>query len=504
MMTLSMHGDINPNFLVLLHNAIMTFSQAGLWHTQQWPGPWGSGVRNQAERAGRREAATLCLSRNLIFEGACFNPTEQKTLGQCSTLSISCYLCCHSGEFGCCTWIFVQEAKLGAKLGAMGLWRVCECGSCLSLLNLLLEANPRARSATQHWASAGSGTSATWGRLSSRQTPETPEEPLGRVGHSSSDTCWGGKPLKGTASSLSREGTFRASSQGQNTSLPRSHRATWTASGSRDVTSLVLAGRATSHVPRARARPAEPQPGQDVPQSSSPCTSHHPFRGSITGHEEGTLLLHAFVTSDLFPPLKHAGAADVSRACVQLLIWNICMSRWFPLPPLGTGAFLSLLYFTVIYRSKFKRAGARVSHPDALPHPHEKLLVSVQLQLLASPPASLISVPLPHLMTNNNELLHSLTDCFISHTHRKTYTHSNIHIHTPLQAIYRLTPEKKLFTSSGDMGGLWPSALPAFKKPPDNFCNNFYQINIKTLVWRAFSFSFVTKTMVCTLQFLAQ
>lgn len=43
--------------------------------------------------------------------------------------------------------------------------------------------------------------------LSSRQTPETSEEPLGRVGHSTSDTCKagpGGKPrghLKGTASS---------------------------------------------------------------------------------------------------------------------------------------------------------------------------------------------------------------------------------------------------------------------------------------------------------------
>lgn len=62
-----------------------------------------------------------------------------------------------------------------------------------------------------------------------------------------------------------------------------------------------------------------------------------------------------------------ASAADVSRACVQLLIGAICMSCWFPLSPLGTGGFLSLLYFILIYRSKFKRAGVRVSHPDALP-----------------------------------------------------------------------------------------------------------------------------------------
>lgn len=57
------------------------------------PGPWGGVVRNQAERAGRRGAAPLGLSRNLISEGVCFNPKEQNTLGYCSTLSIPCYLC---------------------------------------------------------------------------------------------------------------------------------------------------------------------------------------------------------------------------------------------------------------------------------------------------------------------------------------------------------------------------------------------------------------------------
>lgn len=138
-----------------------------------------------------------------------------------------------------------------------------------------------------------------------------------------------------------------------------------------------------------------------------------------------------------------AGPEDVSRACVQLLIRNICMSCWFPLSPLGTGGFLSLLSFMVIYRSKFKRAGARVSHADALPHPGEKLWVSVRLEPLTSPPASLISLPLPCLMTNNNELLHSLSNYFIPHTPRKTVIHSNIPIHTPLHAIYLLTPEEK-------------------------------------------------------------
>lgn len=159
--------------------------------------------------------------------------------------------------------------------------------------------------------------------------------------------------------------------------------------------------------------------------------------------------------------LNVAGPADVSRACVQLLIWNICMSRWFPLSPLGTGGFLSLLYFIVIYRSEFKRAGARVSHPDALIHPREKLLVSVRLQLLASPPAPLISVPLPHL-TNNNELLHSLTNYFISHTRRKTYPYSNIQIQTPLHAIYRLTPEKKLICLLWKYGWVVAFSLTGF------------------------------------------
>lgn len=142
-----------------------------------------------------------------------------------------------------------------------------------------------------------------------------------------------------------------------------------------------------------------------------------------------------------------AGPADVSRACVQLLIQAICMSCWFPLSPLGTRGFLSLLYFILIYRSKFKRAGVRVSHSDALPRPGEKLLVSVQLQLLTSPSASSISVSLSHLMTNNNELSHSLTNYFISHICRKTYTHSNIHIYTPLRVIYWLTPGEKTLST---------------------------------------------------------
>lgn len=56
------------------------------------PGPWGSAVRNQAERASRRGAAPLGLSKNLIAEGVCFNPKEQNTLVYCSTLNIPCYL----------------------------------------------------------------------------------------------------------------------------------------------------------------------------------------------------------------------------------------------------------------------------------------------------------------------------------------------------------------------------------------------------------------------------
>lgn len=144
------------------------------------------------------------------------------------------------------------------------------------------------------------------------------------------------------------------------------------------------------------------------------------------------LLYTCFRPWNLSLLLNAAAPADVSRVCVQLLIWNICMGGWFP--P-GSAAersiFLSLLYFIVIYRSKFKRAGMRVWHPDALTQPHEKLLVSVQLQLLASPhPASLISVPLPHSMINNNQLLHSLAIYFMSRSHRKTYTHSYVRIHT--------------------------------------------------------------------------
>lgn len=159
-----------------------------------------------------------------------------------------------------------------------------------------------------------------------------------------------------------------------------------------------------------------------------------------------------------------ASPADVSRACVQLLIQAICMSCWFPLSPLGTRGFLSLLYFILIYRSKFKRAGVRVSHPDALPHPGEKLLVSVQLQLLTSPPASSISVPLPHLMTNNNELLHSLTTLFLTLAGKHKHTQTYIYTH-PLHFIYWLTPGKKIIYSE-DMGELWPSASLAFKKLP--------------------------------------
>lgn len=142
--------------------------------------------------------------------------------------------------------------------------------------------------------------------------------------------------------------------------------------------------------------------------------------------------------------LNSAVPADVSRVCVQLLIWNICMSGWLLFCPAGERSiFLSLLYFFVIYRSKFKRAGTRAWHPDALTHPREKLLVSVWLQLLASPlPASFISVPLPHSTINNNELLHSLVIYFISHSHRKTYTHPYLRTHT--HTIYQLSSGKKL------------------------------------------------------------
>lgn len=114
-------------------------------------------------------------------------------------------------------------------------------------------------------------------RLSSRQTPGTSEEPLGRAGHSTSDTCQagpGGKPrghLKGMASSLSCSSA--ATSRPCSPPAQRGHSGPSlrdkalqartppctgptgqlvhcpAASGSRDVTSLVLAGRATSPWP---------------------------------------------------------------------------------------------------------------------------------------------------------------------------------------------------------------------------------------------------------------
>lgn len=56
-------------------------------------GPWGTVVRNQAETAGRWEAAPLDLSRNLLIsEVACFNPREQNRLGYHPSLNIPCYL----------------------------------------------------------------------------------------------------------------------------------------------------------------------------------------------------------------------------------------------------------------------------------------------------------------------------------------------------------------------------------------------------------------------------
>lgn len=81
------------------------------------------------------------------------------------------------------------------------------------------------------------------------------------------------------------------------------------------------------------------------------------------------------------------------------------------------------------------------------------------------PPGSLISVPLPPSMINNNELLHFLAIYFMSHSHRKTYTHPYIHIHTHTHTIYQLTSGKKKYViDSEDTCRLWPSALLAFKK----------------------------------------
>lgn len=267
----------------------------------------------------------------------------------------------------------------------------------------------------------------------------------------------------------SMEGTFRATSQGQTLHAqtlpcidPTGQLMNCLAGGgSRDVTSLVLAGRATSQVSRARAWPAEllPVPGDSWAPAWPECPTEliltsPVFRGTVTAlgafagpHHSWTDLLHftrvdmrkahfsfmylllqtCFHLQNMLVFFDVASPADVSRVCVQLLIWAICMSRWFPLSPLGTGGFLSLLYFILIYRSKFKRAGVRVSHPDALPHPGEKLLVSVQLRLLASPqPLQFLSLCHTWWQTIMSFYIPLLTALFLTlvgkHKHTQTYT----------------------------------------------------------------------------------
>lgn len=75
---------------VFLHRGVHCSCNSG---TCVSVGPWCTAVRNQAERAGRWEAAPLDLSRNLLIsEVACFNPREQKMLGYRASLSIPCYL----------------------------------------------------------------------------------------------------------------------------------------------------------------------------------------------------------------------------------------------------------------------------------------------------------------------------------------------------------------------------------------------------------------------------
>lgn len=111
----------------------------------------------------------------------------------------------------------------------------------------------------------------------------------------------------------SMEGTFRASSQRQNTpstntSLRRSHRATREPLGSRWQLRCDIPGSCRQSHPGQEhglqscclcLGTAEPQPGQDVPQSSSSCTSHRPSLGApplhlvhLQGPTRAKLVLH--------------------------------------------------------------------------------------------------------------------------------------------------------------------------------------------------------------------